>query len=136
LLAPLLDIPLPLERSLELMPEELRRRQLAAVTNLVIAGARTQPIVLAVNHIDVEVVDELTDADFDRLGVSIGHRRKLLKALAAGVSTAAELPLGNTIIESAERPQIIVGSTSSSVRKGPEDLRDASPVPSRLGSGR
>ena len=48
LLAPLLDIPLPLERSLELVPEELRRRQLAAVTNLIIAGARTQPIVLAV----------------------------------------------------------------------------------------
>jgi hypothetical protein len=48
LLAPLLDIPLPPERSLELEPEELRRRQLAALTNLVIAGARAQPIVLAV----------------------------------------------------------------------------------------
>ena len=48
LLAPLLDIPIPPERSLELTPEELRRRQLAALTNLVIAGARTQPIVLAV----------------------------------------------------------------------------------------
>jgi class 3 adenylate cyclase/predicted ATPase len=47
LFAPLLDIPLPPERSLELMPEEWRRRQLAALTNLVIAGARTQPIVLA-----------------------------------------------------------------------------------------
>ena len=51
LLAPLLDIPLPPERSLELMPEELRRRQLAAVTNLVIASARTQPIVLAVEDV-------------------------------------------------------------------------------------
>ena len=30
------------------MPEEWRRRQMAALTNLVIAGARTQPIVLAV----------------------------------------------------------------------------------------
>src|SRR6202521_5235314 len=39
LLAPLLDIPLQPERSLELMPDELRRRQLAALTNLVIAGA-------------------------------------------------------------------------------------------------
>ena len=48
LLAPLLDIPLPPKRSLDLMPEELRRRQLAALTNLVMAGARTQPIVLAV----------------------------------------------------------------------------------------
>jgi class 3 adenylate cyclase len=48
LLAPLFDIPIPLERSLDLMPEEFRRRQLAALTNLVIAGARTQPIVLAI----------------------------------------------------------------------------------------
>jgi predicted ATPase len=51
LLAPLLDIPLQPERSLELMPDELRRRQLAALTNLVIAGARTQPIVLAVEDV-------------------------------------------------------------------------------------
>ena len=38
----------------------------------------------AENDIDFEVLSELTDSDFDRLGVSIGHRRKLLKALAAG----------------------------------------------------
>src|SRR5580704_14958531 len=43
----------------------------------------------AENDIDVEVLGELTDTDFDRLGVSIGHRRKLLKALAAGLSTDA-----------------------------------------------
>jgi predicted ATPase len=47
LLAPLLDIPLPKERAPILAPEELRRRQLAALTNWVIAGARTQPAVLA-----------------------------------------------------------------------------------------
>jgi hypothetical protein len=43
----------------------------------------------AKNDIDIEVLGDLTDADFDRLGVSIGHRRKLLKALAAGLPTAA-----------------------------------------------
>jgi SAM domain (Sterile alpha motif) len=42
----------------------------------------------AENDIDIEVLGELTDTDFDRLGVSIGHRRKLLKALAAGVPVA------------------------------------------------
>ena len=47
LLAPLLDIPLPKERAPILAPEELRRRQLAALTNWVMAGARTQPLVLA-----------------------------------------------------------------------------------------
>ena len=47
LLAPLLDIPLPPERSLVLAPEELRRRQLAALAGWVMAGARAQPVVLA-----------------------------------------------------------------------------------------
>jgi predicted ATPase len=40
LLAPLLDIPLPQGRAPTLPPDELRRRQLAALTNLVMAGAR------------------------------------------------------------------------------------------------
>jgi predicted ATPase len=47
LLAPLLDIPLPMDRVPSLAPEELRRRQLAALTNWVIAGAKVQPVVLA-----------------------------------------------------------------------------------------
>ena len=51
LLAPLLDIPLPPERALALPPEELRRRQLAALTSLVIAGARAQPAVLALEDV-------------------------------------------------------------------------------------
>jgi predicted ATPase len=48
LLAPLLDIPLPNERAPTLAPDELRRRQLAALTSWVLAGARAQPLVLAV----------------------------------------------------------------------------------------
>jgi class 3 adenylate cyclase/predicted ATPase len=47
LLAPLLDIPLPAERAPALTPEELRRRQLAALTGWVMAGAKAQPLVLA-----------------------------------------------------------------------------------------
>ena len=47
LLAPLLDIPLPQERVPTLAPEELRRRQLAALTAWMMAGARVQPVVLA-----------------------------------------------------------------------------------------
>jgi hypothetical protein len=41
----------------------------------------------AENDVDIEVLGELTDTDFDRLGVSIGHRRKLLRAVAARLST-------------------------------------------------
>jgi len=47
LLATLLDIPLPPERAPDLAPEELRRRQLAALTAWVMAGAKVQPVVLA-----------------------------------------------------------------------------------------
>ena len=47
LLAPLLDIPLPKDRVPALAAEELRRRQLAALTNWVMAGAKVQPVVLA-----------------------------------------------------------------------------------------
>ena len=51
LLAPLLDIPLPKGRTLTLTPEELRRRQLAALTAWVMAGARSQPVVLALEDL-------------------------------------------------------------------------------------
>jgi predicted ATPase len=47
LLAPMLDIPLPKERAANFAPEELRRRQLAAMTAWILAAARTQAIVLA-----------------------------------------------------------------------------------------
>jgi class 3 adenylate cyclase/predicted ATPase len=47
LLAPLLDMPLAKERMPALSGEELRRRQLAALTNWVMAGAKVQPVVLA-----------------------------------------------------------------------------------------
>ena len=58
LLAPLLDIPLPPDRALALPPEELRRRQLAALTASVMASARVQPVVLAVE--DLQWADPTT----------------------------------------------------------------------------
>jgi class 3 adenylate cyclase/tetratricopeptide (TPR) repeat protein len=51
LLAPVLDIPLPQERGPTLAPDELRRRQLAAVTASVMASARVQPVVLAIEDL-------------------------------------------------------------------------------------
>ena len=47
LVAPLVDVPLPEDRRAKFAPEELRRRQLAAMTAWVLAGARNQPVVLA-----------------------------------------------------------------------------------------
>jgi hypothetical protein len=51
LLAPVLDIPLPPDRSLTFAPEELQRRQLTALTNWAMASAKVQPIVLALEDI-------------------------------------------------------------------------------------
>ena len=47
LLAPLVDVLLPEDRVAKLAPEELRRRQLAAMTAWILAAARTQAVVLA-----------------------------------------------------------------------------------------
>src|SRR5271165_5204646 len=47
LLGPLFDVPLPEDRAAKFAPEELRRRQLSAMTALFLAGARSQPVVLA-----------------------------------------------------------------------------------------
>ena len=47
LLAPLVDIPIPTDRVASFSPEELRRQQLAAMTAWVLAGARSQPAVVA-----------------------------------------------------------------------------------------
>ena len=58
LIAPLLDIQLPADRAKTLPAEELRRRQLAALTNWVMAGARVQPVVLALE--DVHWADPTT----------------------------------------------------------------------------
>jgi class 3 adenylate cyclase len=47
LIAPLIDVPLPEGRVSKLAPEELRRRQLAALVAWGLAGARSHPIALA-----------------------------------------------------------------------------------------
>jgi class 3 adenylate cyclase len=79
----------------------------------------------AENDIDFEILGELTDTDFDRLGISIGHRRKLLKALAAGVPTSVEAPGSKSATDSAERRQVtvmfsdLVGSTTLAAPHGP-----------------
>ena len=51
LLAPLVDVPLADERVLRLPPEDLRHRQLAAMTNWIMASARVQPLVLIIENL-------------------------------------------------------------------------------------
>src|SRR5262249_35768716 len=58
------------------------------------------------NDIDVEVLRYLTDADLEKIGVSLGHRRKLLAAIAelgGDAGTPARPPSELNKQEAAER---------------------------------
>jgi class 3 adenylate cyclase/predicted ATPase len=88
------------------------------------------------NEIDGEVLPRLTSEDLREIGVAaIGHRRKLLDAIAAlGASAAGTTPTGAVsdapAPAEAERRQLtvmfcdLVGSTPLSTRFDPEDLRE------------
>ena len=75
LLAPLFDVALPEDRAAKFAPEELRRRQLAAMTASFLAGARSQPIVLAFE--DLHWADP-TSLDLLRALVERGAQAPLL----------------------------------------------------------
>src|SRR4249920_79177 len=91
----------------------------------------------AENDIGFSVLSDLTDQDLKEIGVSLGHRRQLLRAIAeltgrekdapkAAVATARSAAPQDT----AERRQVtvmfsdLVGSTALSARIDPEDLRE------------
>ena len=84
------------------------------------------------NDIDGEVLRRLTGEDPRELGVSsIGHRRRLLDAIASLGTLVARAPSRDTPTRTdAERRQLtmmfcdLVGSTELSSRLDPEDLRE------------
>jgi predicted ATPase/class 3 adenylate cyclase len=86
------------------------------------------------SEIDADVLPELTEADLEKLGLPLGHRKRLLKAIAnLGASenfspgTPKAAPAHPTY--AVERRQVtvmftdLVGSTALSSRIDPEDLR-------------
>ena len=86
------------------------------------------------NDIDAEVLSELTEGDLEKFGVSFGHRKRLLKAIASlGSTVTAVKPVApvalQTSTDAAERRQLtvvfcdLVGSTAMSARLDPEDMR-------------
>jgi class 3 adenylate cyclase len=88
----------------------------------------------AENGIDISVLRYLTDQDLEKVGVLLGHRRKILAAIAE-LSSTAQAPPQSTLTTSksqdtAERRQVtvmfsdLVGSTALSARMDPEDLRE------------
>ncbi|MGB6540291.1 MAG: adenylate/guanylate cyclase domain-containing protein [Xanthobacteraceae bacterium] len=89
----------------------------------------------AENDIDIAVLPHLTDQHLKDLGVSLGHRLKILHAVAqlAGAAPATPQPAPVTEPKSqdtAERRQVtvmfsdLVGSTALSASMDPEDLRE------------
>ena len=90
------------------------------------------------NAIDADVLPELTDEHLKELGLPLGHRLKLLKAVAvlrqgpaqpAAVARSAE-PSAARDTAQAERRQLtvmfadLVGSTALSAALDPEEMRD------------
>jgi class 3 adenylate cyclase len=85
----------------------------------------------AEHDIDREILPDLTDQDLEKLGLSLGHRKKLLRAIAelgwrdGGAQREAEASP-----RAAERRQLtvlfcdLVGSTELAARLDPEDLRE------------
>jgi predicted ATPase/class 3 adenylate cyclase len=84
------------------------------------------------NAVDLSVIRDLTEQDLKDLGVLLGHRRKILRAIAeldgvapAPIETATE-PVAR---DEAERRHLtvmicdLVGSTALSARLDPEDMR-------------
>jgi class 3 adenylate cyclase len=92
----------------------------------------------AENDIDMVVLPDLTDQHLKGLGVSLGHRLKMLRAIrdlgnASVAVTAPSAPVATepTRRDDAERRQLtvmfidLVGSTALSTKLDPEDLRSA-----------
>ncbi|RWQ52882.1 AAA family ATPase [Mesorhizobium sp.] len=90
------------------------------------------------NAIDAEVLPDLTDADLEKLGMLLGHRKRFRKAVV-GLGPSSRHPDASTddIVAqsrtrelSAERRQLtvmfvdLVGSTALATRLDPEDLRE------------
>ena len=89
----------------------------------------------AENKIDVSVLRHLTDQDLKDIGAPLGHRRKMLAAIAELAGATPSKPEPTADIEpkaqdTAERRQVtvmfsdLVGSTALSARMDPEDLRE------------
>jgi class 3 adenylate cyclase len=89
----------------------------------------------AENDIDASVLPHLTDENLKELGISLGHRVKLLAAIKelggpTPVPPQPTTPTETKRQDTAERRQVtvmfsdLVGSTALSARMDPEDLRE------------
>ena len=91
--------------------------------------------VFAENDVDLEALRFLTESDLEKLGVSLGNRKKLLNAIAQLDGNGTPVPAAvdqadQPASAEAERRQLtvlfcdLVGSTELAQRLDPEELRD------------
>ena len=89
------------------------------------------------NAIDFDVLPELTEGDLEKLGIRLGDRKRIIKAIKAMAggspsalitSEAGESPSNSSPVAAAERRHLtvmicdLVGSTALSARLDPEDM--------------
>src|SRR6476660_7094551 len=99
-------------------------------------GLSEYTVRFAENGIDLSVLRYLTDQDLEKVGVLLGHRRKMLVAIAELVGAVQAPPQPAVTApkpqDTAERRQVtvmfadLVGSTALSARMDPEDRREVS----------
>jgi class 3 adenylate cyclase len=83
----------------------------------------------AENYVDAGVLSDLTDQDLASLGIPLGHRKRILRAITDLAPLAGEGP-GLVRQDNPERRQLtvvfcdLVGSTALSERLDPEDMRE------------
>src|SRR5262245_29225737 len=79
------------------------------------------------NAVDLSVIRDLTEQDLKDMGVLLGHRRKILRAIAE-LDGGAPSPAEPRLRDEAERRHLtvmicdLVGSTALSARLDPEDM--------------
>lgn len=80
--------------------------------------------------IDGDILADLTEADLEKIGIPLGHRKKIVRAIAAFRDARPARPPAAAAREDGERRQMsvafcdLVGSTALVSRLDPEDLRD------------
>ena len=59
--------------------------------------------VFAANSVDIDTLPDLTETDLEKLGVALGHRKRILRAIAALSGGAARAPAALQPQSEAER---------------------------------
>ena len=58
------------------------------------------------NDLDAEVLSDLTDGDLEKIGVSLGHRKRFLKAVAALAGPPPAPPSTSSRVSPASPPDV------------------------------